>query len=491
MKIRNTEAGRSRRSGSVLVIAIMAVMLVAVLGTGYMQLQASVTRRQMHAVDTKRAFYLAEAGLAEGFTGLKMGRTGSVGTPEQPAVFGDGLLWVEATDHGPGRVQFECTALVGTGRATLGMVAEQAAVDSARLGMFADGDVVVREGALIDGWDSSLGTYADQLAPDAVPPHVESTGQLVGSNGAIALIGSAAQPTRVYGDVTAGPDLSVGTSGTVTVTGEKKSADDPFTLPAVEPPDIAKASGLTLAGVEPFHVPSGEAGYEFLKVESGAELVLVGPLRLLVGGLSVAEGASLTFDTENGAVELVVETSAKLAPGSKVTTSDTDPSLVALRVAGEQGDAPEPLVALAGLGAFYGTVYAPDADVALSSPFEVFGWVTAGGLDIGREARVHVDRALSVTGENGVIETQYGGWRIVDLSQVAGATRTSDPFQALGLDPAALDTPADSHDLSDVVMTVHYEAVPGGPVLTFTGPESGFDFDLVSTVVDIVRRVVR
>jgi hypothetical protein len=351
--------------------------------------------------------------------------------------------------------------------------------------------MIVREGVLIDGWDSSLGTYVEQLEPGALPAHVESSGQLVGSNGAVALVGALLKPTRVYGDVTAGPELTVQTRGSVTVAGEKASADNPVDLPAVELPEVEPAAGLALSGAEPFVVPSGEAAYEHLHVASGSELVLTGPLRLVLGELEVATGGTLSFDTRNGEVELVVESALDLAAGSKVTSTEKDPTRIAIRVAAEQGEAADPLVKLAALGAFYGTVYAPAADVAISSPFEVFGWVTAGGLDLGQNVRVHVDRALSTTNENGVTQTRYGGWRIVDLSQIASAARSRDPFAALGLDPTTLQTPAEAQDQTDVHVKVEYQLIRGGPVLTYSGLETGLDFSLLFNVVSITRYVVR
>ena len=68
------------RRGSALVMALIVVMLVSSLGAGFLHLSASVTRRQTDEVEKMRAFYLAEAGLAEAFQAVRMGRSGQVGT---------------------------------------------------------------------------------------------------------------------------------------------------------------------------------------------------------------------------------------------------------------------------------------------------------------------------------------------------------------------------------------------------------------------------
>src|SRR5687768_6199044 len=97
------------RAGSVLVIALMVVMGIAMLAACLLQFSVSMTRNQLHGLDKKRAFYLAEAGLSEAVYGLMTGKTGNVGTSTVPARFGDGLLWVTATESPDGKVFLEST----------------------------------------------------------------------------------------------------------------------------------------------------------------------------------------------------------------------------------------------------------------------------------------------------------------------------------------------------------------------------------------------
>ena len=59
------------------------------------------------------------------YVGLGIAKTGNVGSETEPAVYGDGLLWVEATDLGDNLVQLESTGMWGSGRATLGLVVER------------------------------------------------------------------------------------------------------------------------------------------------------------------------------------------------------------------------------------------------------------------------------------------------------------------------------------------------------------------------------
>ena len=88
--------GRAGRRGGALALSLMVVFVISILAASFLRLSSGATRRQAQSVDRKRAFYLAEAGLAEAFSGITFGRSGRVGSTERPAVFGEGLFWVEA-----------------------------------------------------------------------------------------------------------------------------------------------------------------------------------------------------------------------------------------------------------------------------------------------------------------------------------------------------------------------------------------------------------
>src|SRR5262245_39371618 len=133
MKTTRTRAtgGAARRRGSALVLSLVAVGTVVVLAASFTQFASAVGNRQTQSLHKKRAFYMAEAGLAESFSAFSCGRSGNVGTEEAPAKLGDGLFWVEATELVPGIVKLESTGMVGTGRAVLSLVAKRGAIDVA------------------------------------------------------------------------------------------------------------------------------------------------------------------------------------------------------------------------------------------------------------------------------------------------------------------------------------------------------------------------
>ena len=71
--------------GGALLIALMLATSVAVLAVSVLQVSAYFTRRQVRTQHNTRAFYVAEAALAEAYHSMTAGGTGQVGSREQPA----------------------------------------------------------------------------------------------------------------------------------------------------------------------------------------------------------------------------------------------------------------------------------------------------------------------------------------------------------------------------------------------------------------------
>ncbi len=147
------------RSGTALLFTLVVVITVSIFALGVMQISAAFTRRQMLASHDMRAFYLAEAALAESYLALTDGSSGQIGSVEEPALLADGLVWVDAVPLEDGLTRLEGTAMTGTGRSTLAITAERI---EQSIGIFSSEDVVVSSTILVDGYDSSQGTYEEQ-----------------------------------------------------------------------------------------------------------------------------------------------------------------------------------------------------------------------------------------------------------------------------------------------------------------------------------------
>ena len=457
-----------RREGSVLVAALVVVLVVGALAAGMFQMTSAVTRRQNQAVDLKEAFYLAEAGLAEAVAGVAVGKSGNVGSEAEPAVFGSGLFWVEAEELGAELVRLECTAMQGGASVTLAHVVRRGKESVGLLGVFSDEALLALPGTLIDAFDSSAGPYA----PDS------GLRGRVGSNESITLEGTAELPTVVQADVAPGPTGTLTLEGDVRLSGTTDPALAVTELPAITPPSFELQPGTTHVSGVPLVVNPGGLALEFLHVGAESEVILEGPLQLVVGELTLAPGGELSFETTGGAVEVTVLDDLQLASGSTVSTSGSDPAAVTLQLAGETA-AP---VELAASAAFHGVFYAPLAEVHVAQTFEVFGALVGKKLVFTGPGRVHFDTYLIELGERAA-KPEHVSWRIVELSSelVEGS---SDPFQILGLDPGLLPAPRDAH--ADQVLVIGY-VDHDGAFQTYEGWESLFDWPSVARVVEATR----
>ena len=157
--------------GFALVLSLILVTVIAGLCAGFVQLAAATSRTQSASVDQLRAFYLAEAGLAEAFLSVRMGRTGQIGSDEIPAEFGDGRVFVDAVKTTDARIWLRATATVRGGRAVLGLIVLP---ERPPLGFFATEELIIESTVHADGFDSSERSYDEEIAAvhltDLEPP---------------------------------------------------------------------------------------------------------------------------------------------------------------------------------------------------------------------------------------------------------------------------------------------------------------------------------
>ena len=149
----------NQRSGSSLVMALVVVLALVAVSASFLQVSSSITRRQMQAIDQKKAFYLAEAGLAESYVAIRVGKTGVIGSMGDPAIFGDGLFWVEVEEHENGLYTLRSTGMAGTARTVLSIVIEEGDTSVAALGLFSSLELTIPSGTLIDSYESGAGAY--------------------------------------------------------------------------------------------------------------------------------------------------------------------------------------------------------------------------------------------------------------------------------------------------------------------------------------------
>lgn len=445
MEIARTRTEASRSRGSALLPALMVVTVLVVLSMAWLQLSLTKNREHTNSADTKRAFYIAEAGLSEAFAGLVAGHSGNVGGPGLPAQFGNGVFWVTAEEESDGKVTLRSTGMAGSGRVALSMVVENAAETVASRGAFGDQRLEVMGGARIDSYDSRGGGGGTQmLDPDQLP-----TGARVGSNQDIIVRDPPASmpgaKTEIFGDARPGPSGTVLRGTNTTISGSTAPNEDLVPLPAIDVPAIASSGNvdykLTTA---PLILPAGSNAFGTLRVQNGATVIVRGPSTLVIDSLQVDPGAELELDSTDGAIQLFVRDYLYLAAGSILTTPAHEPARVSIQTTAKttadrnKDGVLDPPVRLLSTGQVYAIVYAPLASVSIPPSFELFGAVAAQRLTLQQAARVHFDRALTVaTMQNGSLP-RFAGWQIVELPASPLVLTRYDPLVLLrvsGMNP--------------------------------------------------------
>lgn len=475
------------RDGGVLALAMIVVLTIAALAAGMLQLSGAVTKRQASAVNTKLSFYMAESGLSEAYAGLVAGRTGNVGSELAPVAFGEGLFWVVATENVDGTTTLQSTGRVGNGRAVLSFVVDRETSSVGSLGFFGADNLVIGPGVSIDAFDSQAVEVEEEqgLLGELLPlgerdpaPEAPSTLGRLASNGSVTIQGTEAAPVTIDGNVSSGPSGTVEVRGAVTISGTTGTSMAAVELPAVEVPAHTLEPAVTVQSPTPYTILPGQTALDSLIVEGDSEVIVEGPVTLVLGTLHVKPGAQVTFDSTNGEISVYVLNNLKLEAGSQVMTTAEDAGSVSVQVPGATA---RPIL-LAATSEFKGVIYAPEASVRVLEPFEVYGSLVGNTLEFVGAVQMHYDVYLDALAAELGLPTIVS-WRILELSNPSLAVQM-DPFTAMGLDRNALSKPSDGH--KDQTISIRYK-LSNGTDQGYTGLESLFEWSVVDKVTSLTR----
>ena len=451
--------GRRVRRGSALIAALFVVLMVGTLSMAYLQVSMNKTREQKGAADAKRAFYMAEAGIAEAYSGLVIGKSGNVGSDVVPARFGNGLFWVVAENLGENKTCLTSTGLCGSGRASISLVVENKRPTIASQGVFSHNPITVQAGAVIDSFDSRVGSGGPMAFGES---GAVTDAARVASNSSITVQGTTARATgaQVLGDVRPGPGAYVNAGTGSVITGSTAPAESGVVLPPVRFPDIVQSGEVTHALAVPALTMTGSRGHTSLRLKGLGQAVLTGPLTLVVDDLVLDPGTRLTINATAGPVRVFVRNWLKLDAGSTVVCASTDPTKVAIACDGNAtvdrtGDGiPDPPVTINATSNFYGFLYAPKAEFTLGNTFTVWGAIAAKGLTLAGGGRIHFDRAfVDLPSDEGADPAQVC-WRLVQLPPARLVESRLDPMVFLKANSITPVASKDAHfDVGDAPAT--------------------------------------
>lgn len=489
-----THARLGSKRGSTLLLSLLATVVVVSLSAVFLQLTSSIAKRQSQAADQKRSFYLAEAGLAEAFAGLRSGKSGQVGTQAEPALYGSGLFWVDATSMGDDLVSLSSTGMSGSALSELDIVVKRGELSVAALGVFSAGDLVIGSGSSLTSFDSSAGGGGGGAAFGGSGQQVQQTTTLqtegrttlykeigtrgvarVSSNGNIQIDQESPETTRVLGDLRPGVNGTLSKSGSPSITGSTAPLVTAVRLPAVKVPSYAQRAGYTHAQVQPMVLPAVNGSYQFLGVTAGSELTLSGPSEIVLEQLVVFPGAQLTFDTSNGPINIIITDKLDFRADSLLDVTSGSSLDLSLQVSSNAS------AELRGTCNFYGTLYAPTAEIVIDEDFKLYGSVVANQLTLNGACQLSFDASLGRSAEMDALPVMVS-WRIMELD--SAATPNGDLFGSLGLIKTLMEAPSDAHQ--DQILELSYVDSTGTDAI-YSGWESDFDWSEVSQVLNMTR----
>lgn len=511
--------GQHSRRGGALAASLVVVILVAGLGAGLVSMQSSLTRRHDMSVDSKRALYVAEAGVAEAFAAMSLGKSGSVGTAEIPAAWGNGVYWVEATPDVSGNVHLKSTGLVGRGRFAINVVVRPNVNPVTSNGVFGDEEVVIEEGAILDGYNSLDGRYEEPGSGSSSGSSSGTSGGSAGmmgiggsgssggdsgssssseesdsakvtSNGDVIMYGSLVKVDRewqaetyVYGDVHPGPSGVVTLEPGVEVTGETTPQDSPGEMPEIVIPKVD-----TVLGSEALNgtLDKVSVSYDTVLVRAEDTLTIIGPSHFIVDDL-IVEG-KLKLDATNGPVQVIATNKMLFGASSMLETESEDPTQVGLFFTGDGFSAaaegsgattPDEFM-IRSTGTFHGMLYAPNSYLTVPASLRVFGAVAGKRVRLEAGAKVTFDQNSTQASLGVLTSPEILSWQIVDLPDAEIVNTNMDPNIVLKQNGVTAVKSDQAHH-EDRLRLNYMDSM--GVLQVYEGTVNNLDFTTVDTVM--------
>ena len=245
----------------------------------------------------------------------------------------------------------------------------------------------------IDSYDSSKGSYGE---PYDGSINIGQNGDIVTNeqgDPSITLRGGAA----VEGDATTGPSGTVSITGSATLSGETDDTAEVF-IPPVTVPDSLKnlisEGDLSLDGQNSLEFFSGDYKYDSLNLSAKATLTLNGDVNLyFTQNPSINTNAQSQIIIKNGKTNIYFDGDINIA-GQGASNEGGDPSDLTF-----YGTDTVSTINLAGIGEFFGTFYAPEADYFyISGNSEIYGAVVGKNVSLTGSAIIHYDENLITDG---------------------------------------------------------------------------------------------
>ena len=417
--------------GIVLPVALVLLTLLTAMGGAAVVITKTDLKIGGNYRSSKRAFYIAEAGVNRGWNELVDGD----GTDDFLDVYnngpkplfsseplGDGSYTVTAegvAGSDPNLVKVTSVACLPAGCASGSAKSTIEAVFRRNASLFqfallAKETIMLSGGAITDSFDSRVADYVAGTAG--------SEGH-IGSNGDIIATGSP-KPSIVNGNASAGNSIEV--TGKSKIIGDATAGGNinvygPEAIEGIPTPNANPAPSYNFS---PVNSPCGSSYSDGSGINGGvyndvqgsllgnpANPIILDPGRYCFSHVDLKGGSTLTV---NGPVTIYVTEHSDFSGGSLVNTTRIAANLRIFSsvdagvISDPRDDAPG--IEVSGGGTAYISIYAPDAKVEFSGSSEFFGSVVAKVIDNNGGSKIHYDKALE---DDPSAEIKMASWREV------------------------------------------------------------------------------
>jgi len=188
-------------------------------------------------------------------------------------------------------------------------------------------------------------------------------------------------------------------------------------------------------------LPSGKYGFDSFTLNKAAKLTVQGPATLVVGNFTGGKDARLYVDATGGPVTFFVQGDYAHFANFEVAPVAGSPIAIAFLVQGS-GD-----VVFPSFCKVRGAYYVPNADVLFANDCEAWGSFAANRIEMSSSMEFHYDESLAkhweTTGNEDEDPLRLLAWRPAQVPPALMRDRR-DPYQVLGVNRAALASPANS-----------------------------------------------
>jgi hypothetical protein len=285
-----TLAARGNRRGTALVAVVVGTVGVAMLSLALITLSSSAANVQRRSREERGALYVAEAGIADALCSFECGGTGDLGRENERVDFGGSSYWVDAENNGDGTFSIISTGIEGHGGSRVELVVEPSTKSFHRWGAFGDEALGMGAHAMVDSYDSSKGSYADQALGG-----VAASNGSTGSNADVTLQGHS----LVAGDCRPGVDGTLSILESATVSGSTAPLDEPIEMPDIDLPSIASSGPLDILEGESASIGPGDLHYDYLSAGKNATLEVTGPATIVFDSFELLAHAVVNVHAED------------------------------------------------------------------------------------------------------------------------------------------------------------------------------------------------